>query len=450
MVTSTKPPGGTRDFLPTELRRRRRVISIIEGVYERYGFSPLATPAFENLPVLLGKYGEEGDKLLFRLLRRGASLGRALEAGDATEADLADLGLRYDLTVPLARVVAQHRDLPRFFRRYQIQPVWRADRPARGRFREFFQCDADIIGATGRIAEAEVCAAVTDALDALGFENVTLRINHRELLRGVIAEAGIPPEAESTALVALDKRDKIGDEGVLGELVERGIDEGAGKALLALCASPEPGADPVRAIGQLRERLATEAGQRGADELAALFSLLAKTPAAAGATFAPQLARGLSYYTGPIFELGVPDLAGSLGGGGRYDGLIGMFGKAEIPAVGCSLGLERILLVMEERGMMPSGVAGPDVMLCWMPEAERAALAMAGTLRAANLATEIYPEAHKLKKQLQYAAGIEAKAAAILGESEVASGRVTLKHLASGEQREVAVADAAATIKGWS
>lgn len=426
------------------------MVSIIERTYQRYGFVPLQTPAFENLPVLLGKYGDEGDRLVFRILRRGEALARVLASDEAGEGELADLGLRYDLTVPLARVVAQHRDLPRYFRRYQIQPVWRADRPARGRFREFFQCDADIVGAVGRVAEVEVCAAVIDALIALGFAQVTLKVNHRALLSGLIAEAGIAAEAEATALTALDKRDKVGDDGVLAELAGRGIGDEQGRALLSLCTLPDAGGEPALAVARLGERLSTEAGRRGAAELGELFALLGATPAGTHAVFAPELARGLGYYTGPIFELAVPDLAGSLGGGGRYDGLIGMFGKADIPAVGFSLGLERILLVMEERKMMPAFAAGPDAVVCWMSQTRAAAIAVAHALRAENLAVEIYPEDHKLKKQLQYASSAAAKAVAIVGEDEAASAEVTLKHLATGDQRRVPQADAAAAIKAWS
>src|SRR5499427_6360197 len=225
MATSTKPPGGTRDFLPGEIRRREHVIGVVRDVYERYGFEPLETPAFENIETLLGKYGEEGNKLIFKILRRG-------EHEKTGEADLA---LRYDLTVPLARVIAEHRArLPRLFKRYQIQPVWRADRPARGRFREFFQCDVDSLGSTSPVVEAELCAAVSDALTQLGFSDFTIRLNHRQLLTSILTVSGIPEPLHGTALVAVDKLDKLGPDGVKAEMESRGIAASASACLLEL------------------------------------------------------------------------------------------------------------------------------------------------------------------------------------------------------------------------
>src|SRR4051812_781306 len=231
---STQPARGMRDFLPADLRRRRFVIQTIASVYERYGFEPLETPAVENLETLLGKYGEEGNQLVFRILKRGAELQRALDGPDGRR-EFADLALRYDLTVPLARVVAEHRDLPRFFKRYQIQPVWRADRPARGRFREFYQCDVDVLGSTSPVVEAELCAAAAEALESLGFVDFTIRINHRELLRAILNKAGFAEAQHGATLVVLDKLDKIGVNGVREEL-------GAGAApdaLLAFLQQPQ-------------------------------------------------------------------------------------------------------------------------------------------------------------------------------------------------------------------
>src|SRR6267142_4330844 len=223
-ATSTKPPGGTRDFLPDEIRRREHVVGIVRSVYERYGFEPLETPAFENIETLLGKYGDEGNKLIFKILKRGEHEG----SGEA------DLALRYDLTVPLARVVAQYQnELPKFFKRYQIQPVWRADRPARGRFREFYQCDVDVLGSKSMVVEAEICAAASEALTKLGFTDFTIRLNHRQVLTGVLDAAGIPRDKQGVALIALDKLDKIGRDGVANEFNERGIDSEAGETLLS-------------------------------------------------------------------------------------------------------------------------------------------------------------------------------------------------------------------------
>ena len=451
MSISTKPPSGTRDFLPVEVMRRRHVVGIVQRVYELYGFVPLETPAFESLRHLLGKYGDEGDQLLYRLLHRRDALARALDQDKVSEQDLADLGLRYDLTVPLARVVAQYRDLPRYFKRYQIQPVWRADRPGRGRFREFYQCDVDIVGTESLLAEADVCAAVAQVLVELGFNDFTLRLNHRELLRGLIESAGIDPTMESTALVAVDKLDKIGRDGVLAELDERGIERPCAQRLLDLLVPAEPDADANATATHLLAQLRTEGGQNAVHELQELQRLLAATPAAGHTALCPELARGLSYYTGPIFEIAVADLPGSLGGGGRYDNLIGMFGKQQLPAVGCSLGLERILLVMQERGMYPPLGTGADVLVCWVDVAAGDALAAAHVLRHAGIRTELHPAGGKLGKQLQYAnsPGVDAKVAAILGGDEQRDGSLTLKNLVTGQQLRAPLAQAAEQVSAW-
>ncbi|MEM6995416.1 MAG: histidine--tRNA ligase [Myxococcota bacterium] len=445
---STKPPSGMRDFLPQELGRRHHVVGVVRGVFERYGFMPLETPSIESLAVLTGKYGED-EKLIYRLLHRGIKLSEILERkGDAvTEADLADQALRYDLTVPLARVVAQYGDLPRYFKRYQIQPVWRADRPGKGRYREFYQCDVDITGTESLVAEAEVVAAGCEVLRSLGFTDFTMALNHRELLRGLIREAKIDPAREGTALVAVDKLDKIGPEGVREELRGRGIDESSATRLVEL-VTLEAG-DNAELLAKLRDILAADEGAiKAIDDLGTLLELLAATPAAEHAVVSPKLARGLSYYTGPIFEASVNDLAGSIAGGGRYDELVGMFGKRKVPAVGLALGFERIVLVMEQRGLYPELLAGPQVMLCSLGVDPAATLRVAHALRAQGLKVEVYPETAKLGRQLQYAdaPGVGAPYAAILGESELAAGTLTLKHLASGEQTTVAITDVAAHV----
>jgi histidyl-tRNA synthetase len=435
---STKPPSGMRDFLADELARRRFVIGVIQSVYESFGFVPLETPTIENLSTLLGKYGPEGDQLLYRILHRRERLARALEKGGLGELELSDEGLRYDLTVPLARVVANYRELPAFYKRYQIQPVWRADRPAKGRFREFYQCDVDVTGTTSIVADAEVCAAVASVLIKLGFGDFTIQVNHRELLRALVSDAGIAAESEGTALIAIDKLDKIGRDGVLKELDERGIGRERGEALMrALEAAKAPGF------------LEARAKTAGASELLELFSLASNTPAKGKLQFAPELARGLSYYTGPIFEVSVPGLAGSMGGGGRYDGLIGMFTKNRIPAVGFSLGLERILLVMEERAMFPALAVGPQVLVCRFPDVSAAeALRAASELRAQGLRVELYPEPEKLGKQLAYATTIHAQYAAVLGRAEIDAGKIALKNLATGEQRTLMIGEVATSIRG--
>lgn len=438
---STKPPSGMRDFLAPDVVRRRHVLGVVQRVYESFGFVPLETPAIENLSTLLGKYGPEGDQLLYRLLHRRERLQRALAAGTAGELELADEGLRYDLTVPLARVVANYRDLPAFYKRYAIQPVWRADRPSKGRFREFWQCDVDVTGTRSLVADAEVCGAVAEVLQQLGFADFSMLVNHRELLRSLVAAAGIAPEQEGLALVVLDKLDKVGADGVKKELAEKGVAKAQTEALLATL-------ERARAPGALRELAAgSGAGATGARELEELLAHAASGPAAAHLQFDATLARGLSYYTGPIFEITCAGLAGSLGGGGRYDNLIGMFGKQPVPAVGFSLGLERVLLVMEERAMFPPLGIGPQVLLCRFPDVPAAAaLRVATALRAQGLRVEVFADAPAIGKQLNYANTIAAPFAAILGTAEVAGGTVALKNLSTGEQAAVPVAEVAARI----
>lgn len=422
-MVSTNPARGMRDFLPADVRKREYVIGVIKQVYESYGFEPLETPAVENIETLMGKYGEEGNQLIFKILKRGEKLDQSLETGDGRRG-LADLALRYDLTVPLARVVANNRnDLPKFFKRYQIQPVWRADRPARGRFREFYQCDVDCIGSDSMTVEAEIISAACEILVLLGFRDFAVRINHRKLLSQMVADAEIQNEAD--ALIALDKLDKIGPDGVRKDLLERGI--------------PESSADRF---------LSAVTGESSNGDLDEVLSLCDGRPV----RIDPSLARGLSYYTGTIMEINVPDLAGSLGGGGRYDGLIGMFGKEQIPACGFSLGLERILVVMEERGMFPPEIADStpaDVMVTiWSEETVADSLRLADDLRSNGLRVTLYPEPDKLGKQMKYADQIKVPFVCVLGENEIAEGKVTLKDMRSGEQSSLTAADAAAKIKG--
>ncbi len=436
MSDQTRPARGMRDFLPEDVRRRDYVIGIVEDVYQRYGFEPLETPALENIETLTGKYGDEGAKLIFKVLRRG-------EHESSGETDLA---LRYDLTVPLARVVAEHRGkLPRLFKRYQIQPVWRADRPARGRFREFYQCDVDAIGSRSMMVEAELCAAVSDVLRTLGFTDFDVRVNHRGFLRGMLENFGVPPALHDQALVAVDKMDKIGRDGVASELAARGIPADAAARLLAAFDGPGrtiPGHDAdeinTRTIAWAKEQVAGHAeGEAAVAELATIVELSRSTSAKAHVRLTPGLARGLSYYTGAIMEINVPDLAGSLGGGGRYDGLIGMFSGEAIPACGFSLGLERILVVMTERQMFPPSVqsASADVLATLFDNRSSGeTLTLAGELRGHGIRVEVYPEPDKLGKQFKYASSRGIRFVTIVGEDERAAGQVTVKNMESGVQ----------------
>ena len=447
-MPSTKPPSGTRDYLPETVAKRRYVVAKIENVFQRYGFLPLETPAIENLTTLLGKYGEEGDQLLFRLLHRGDKLTRALEKQAPEAEDLAELGLRYDLTVPLARVVAQYgNSLPRMFKRYQIQPVWRADRPAKGRFREFYQCDVDLTGTTSLLAEAEVMNAVSSALLELGFSNFSIALNHRVILRSMIGAAGIDPDLEGSALIAIDKLDKIGVDGVRSELTQRGIAEESAQRLLAMTTSaPEMSNHAV--LEALREQLLQPEAQQALKDLETLVSLTKEAPAGSHIRLTPALARGLSYYTGPIFEVVSTDFSGSLGGGGRYDNLVGMFSNKQVPAVGFSLGLERILLLMEERNMFPALQLTAQVMVCILPDTPLPpAVGLASRLRQADITVEVYPEQSKLKRQLSAADAQQIPYALILGPDEVERRRYTLKDLATGEQQALGEDDLIAALR---
>jgi histidyl-tRNA synthetase len=354
------------------------------------------------------------------------------------------------LTVPLARVVANsHAKLAKFFKRYQIQPVWRADRPARGRFREFYQCDVDAIGSSSMVVEAELISAVSEILMRLGFEDFVVRLNHRKLLSGILS-IWVPDEkTHVAALIAIDKLDKIGSEGVLSELREIGLAEKDAEGLLDIfdltnmqisAMTRDPHIHRT-ILEMLDERIGkdSDVGRAGIADLRGLAELLSLQSDKFDWRIDPSLARGLSYYTGTIMEVNVPDLAGSLGGGGRYDGLIGMFGKEQIPACGFSLGLERILVVMEERGMFPSEIADStpaDVMVTiWSDETVAESLKLANELRSQNLRVTVYPEADKLGKQLKYADSINVPFVCVLGESEIAENKVTVKNMKTGEQQ---------------
>lgn len=456
-----------RDFLPADVRKRDYVIKIIKEVFESYGFEPLETPAVENIETLMGKYGEEGNQLIFKILKRGAKLGEQLsELGGFTEfteledlpktptrqsdSPLSDLALRYDLTVPLARVVANRKnDLPKFFKRYQIQPVWRADRPARGRFREFYQCDVDAIGSSSMVVEAELISAVSEILRRFGFDDFTIRINHREVLTDILDTAGVPAEKHGEALVAIDKLDKIGSEGVKKELVSRGISEDAIEMLLSIFEQTQ------KIIGEgknVNRTIVSNLINIVSNEVLTQIGQILKFAGDCPIQIDPSLARGLSYYTGAIMEINVPDLAGSLGGGGRYDGLIGVFGKEQIPACGFSLGLERILVVMDERNMFPAEVAATSahvMVTIWNEETIGESLKLANELRSQNLCVLVYPEPDKLGKQFKYAAQINIPWVCVVAESEIAEKKVTLKNMQTGEQEMIGHDKIAKRIGRW-
>jgi histidyl-tRNA synthetase len=434
-----------RDFLPEDVRRRQYVIGVIADVYQKYGFEPLETPAVENLETLQGKYGEEGDRLIFKILKRG-------EGADTGQADLA---LRYDLTVPLARVVAEYRaKLPKFFKRYQVQPVWRADRPQKGRFREFYQCDVDAIGSTSMTVETELLSAAADVFVRLGFNDFQIVVNHRKLLNAVLAQAGVPPELHGVALVIMDKADKIGVDGVRKELGEKGLAAAVADTLLEQLN----GAPPADMAAWMASQAAVlnDDGKAGIEDLRQIFALCTHTSAGPHLALDRSLARGLSYYTGPIFEIRVADLAGSLGGGGRYDNLIGMFSGPDIPATGISLGLERILVVMGERKMFPESVVSTpaDVMVVqWFAGRTGLYLEFATELRRAGLRVELYPDApaddgKKVgDRQFKYASARSIPFVAVIGADELEKGTVTVKNMKTGEQSSHSRAAVAAHVK---
>jgi histidyl-tRNA synthetase len=448
---NTAPLSGMRDFLPIDVLRRNYVIGVIERVFQSYGFEPLETPTMERLSTLLGKYGEEGDQLIFRVLKRGEKLVEALQE-NPSEDSVSDAGMRYDLTVPLARVVAEYRNnLPRYFKRYQIQPVYRADRPAKGRFREFYQCDVDVVGSNSQTVEAEVLAAGAQVLQELGFGAAypfSLRLNHRGILRGLMETSGIPAEQEASALVAIDKLDKIGLDGVRKEVDQRGIAPAAADALLqSMAGAPQQLLDRLAWLGDLLED--SEAGSKGVAEIKEIIAYSQQGPAGPHLRIDPYLARGLSYYTGAIYEIEFPGYSGSGGAGGRYDNLVGMFSGQNIPACGFSLGLERILLVLEEQNMYPARLAGqPEVLVTQFDDTTVApSLALARQLRAGGVRVDLYPDKDRYGRQFKYAEDRGIRYALLLSPREVEAEVVSVKDLVTGEQVDVPAGDLVAWLK---
>ncbi len=430
-------PEGTRDFGPEQVRKRSYIFDTVRNVFAKFGFQPLETPAMENLSTLTGKYGEEGDKLLFKILNNGdylkAANPEALEAKDSTKliSSISKRGLRYDLTVPFARYVVMNRGTLSFpFKRYQIQPVWRADRPQRGRYREFYQCDADVIGSESMLYEAELTQIYDEAFATWGLP-VTIKINNRKVLYGIAESAGIADQFMDMT-VAIDKLDKVGIEGVRKELTERGIPDSAIATIEKILAAPDTTA--------LRPIFANSpTGLLGLDELDRVFRFLASVPMQNEVVFDITLARGLSYYTGCIFEVAAKGVKmGSIGGGGRYADLTGVFGVPGLSGVGVSFGADRIYDVLEELNLFPESLSeSVKVLLISFDEPTfEYAFQCASMLRAAGISTEIYPEPGKLKKQFEYAAKRSIPYVALAGESEMAGGYLMLKNQENGEQQQ--------------
>ena len=421
-----EPPSGTRDFLAGDLRVREHVFAAIRDVFERYGFEPLQTPAFERLDTLTGRYGDEGDKLIFKILRRGEHEA----SGDA------DLALRYDMTVPLARVVAAYgSQLPMPYKRFVMGPVWRADRPGRGRFREFAQCDLDIVGSTSALADAEVVCAIADALRAVGIGDYTILINSRRALTGLLRVYRVPAEVGGQALITLDKLDKLKPDEVVDELVEgRSLDPATAEALVGDLTAPD-------AVDRLRAALAgDEEGRAGLAEVDRVIESATPVAGQARIAFTPRLVRGLGYYTGIIFEVAADGMPGSIAGGGRYDHLIESLGGPDIPAVGGSLGVERIIGLLSDEAVTAPRL---DAAITIMSDEDAAeAMDFAARLRHAGLSAEVYlGSSRKLSRQLKWAADRRARFALIYGQQERAAGLVTVRDMDSGDQDQVPPAD---------
>jgi histidyl-tRNA synthetase len=415
------PPSGTRDFLAGDLRVREHVFAVIRAVFERYGFEPLQTPAFERLDTLTGRYGDEGDKLIFKILRRGEH-----EASGET-----DLALRYDMTVPLARVVAAYgSQLPMPYKRYVMGPVWRADRPGRGRFREFAQCDLDIVGSTSGLADAEVVCAIADALGAAGVGDYTILINSRRALNGLLQVYRVPAEVGAQVLITLDKLDKLKPDEVVGELVDgRSLDPATAEALVADLTAPD-------SVDRLRAALAgDEEGRAGLAEVDRVIESATPVAGARRLAFTPRLVRGLGYYTGIIFEAVADGMPGSIAGGGRYDHLIESLGGPDIPSVGGSLGVERIIGLLGDEAV---AVPRLDVAITIMSDDATGAMDFAARLRHAGLSAEVYlGSSGKLGRQLKWAADRRARFALIYGDQEREAGLVTVRDMDSGDQQQI-------------
>lgn len=442
---------GTRDFSPQEMVKRNYIFDTVKTVFKKYGYAEIQTPSMENLSTLTGKYGDEGDKLIFKILNSGDFLSKVkpdlLGQGNsnAVTPAISEKALRYDLTVPFARYVVMHQnDISLPFKRFQVQPVWRADRPQKGRYREFYQCDVDVVGSDSLLNEAEFILIYQEALGNLGLKDFTIKINNRKILSG-IAEVIGKPELIIDMTVAIDKLDKIGLDGVTKELIERGFtaaDIDKLKPVILLEGSNEQKLDSLKAV-----LAGSVMGLAGIIEIETVFDYV-KELLKADQSLTPDielditLARGLNYYTGCIFEVKTNEVAmGSIGGGGRYDDLTGMFGLKGLTGVGVSFGADRIYDVLQELNLFPeSTAAGARVLISnFDRDAERYALPILQRLRGANIAAELYPSSGKLKKQMSYADDKLIPYVILIGSDEMQSGLLTLKNMKSGEQQKLAL-----------
>jgi len=443
MAQKPSIPKGTRDFSPSEVAKRQHIISIIKSNFEKFGFQPIETPSFENSETLMGKYGEEGDRLIFKILNSGDYLAKAnenaLENKDSIKltSSISEKALRYDLTVPFARYVVQHQNDIEFpFKRYQIQPVWRADRPQKGRFREFYQCDADVVGSKSLWQEVELIQLYDAVFTELGLNGVTIKINNRKILSGIAEVIGASDKLIDFT-VALDKLDKIGEDGVKTEMLEKGISEAAIQKVQPLFNFTGTISEKIQKLATLLSSSAE--GMKGIEELKFICEAVSELGLSkANLDLDVTLARGLNYYTGAIFEVASPKEVsmGSIGGGGRYDDLTGIFGLKDMSGVGISFGLDRIYLVIEELNLFPETVTSTSKALFINYGEKEAFYSMKAIkkLRELGIKVELYPDAVKVGKQFMHADKRAIKYAIIVGETEMNDGKFALKNLVSGEQ----------------
>lgn len=446
MAQKPSIPKGTRDFSPIEVAKRNYIINTIREQFRLFGFQPIETPSFENSETLMGKYGEEGDRLIFKILNSGDYLNKIDEALYATKdsskiiSKISEKALRYDLTVPFARYVVQHQneiDFP--FKRFQIQPVWRADRPQKGRFREFFQCDADVVGSTSLLQEVDFIKLYDKVFTKLDLKGVTIKMNNRKILSGIAETIGAGDKLIDFT-VALDKLDKIGEDGVKKEMLSKGISETAIEKVKPLFNFTGTASEKIK---DLRSMLgSSQEGLKGVEELQFILDAIKEMPLeTATLDLDITLARGLNYYTGAIFEVSAPDTVsmGSIGGGGRYDDLTGIFGLKDVSGVGISFGLDRIYLVIEELGLFPDAVI-PATKVLFINFGDKEALYSLKTvdaLRKEGITAEIYPDNTKMKKQMNYANKRNIPFVVLVGTSEIENNTFTVKDMQSGDQKEV-------------
>jgi len=444
MAQKPSIPKGTRDFSPSDVAKRNYIFDVVKKHFKTFGFQPIETPSFENSDTLMGKYGDEGDRLIFKILNSGDFISKVDDVTYSSKESksltpkISEKALRYDLTVPFARYVVMHQnDIDFPFKRYQIQPVWRADRPQKGRFREFYQCDADVVGSNSLLQEIELVHLYDAVFTDLKLTGTTIKLNNRKILAG-IAEVIGAKERLIDFTVALDKLDKIGEEGIIKEMLVKGISEQAIEKARPLFSLSGTNTEQLNVLAELLKD--SEDGSKGVEELSFIINAVEDLGLqSANLTIDVTLARGLNYYTGAIFEVSAPDgvKMGSIGGGGRYDDLTGIFGLKDVSGVGISFGLDRIYLVLEELNLFPEAIdKSLDVLCVNFGEKEAfAALRLVTQLRKAGVKADVYPSSAKMQKQMKYANNRNVPYVILLGEQELADKTFVVKNMANGEQQ---------------